>query len=619
MATTNRNRRDRIVELAALVAATAMLVLVVSAALDGWRASRPDAVLADYAVTITPDGDRAPRIDAVLTDGEAAADATSLGISGWRVDPSLPADFTPRLMPDSTGVAHRLEFRASNPVLLLAPFGWQGVVMVTRNGTPITTHTISGYPSQVVVSGQPAPPRVLPLGLALLLATMITVLFRPWRDEQHRLAWLAVVLSAIHLAFWACQPIGIGSDSTGFLTGVTDIGRGQPAYFPPGYAIFLASLGAAANPWLGGTVTLVQHAMVVAMALWCYRLVRPHAGIGPALVAGVTIGMMPSMLAMSQAVMTEIPTAFLMLGTITCATVARDDPRLRWPLLIGILAGLAVLIRVVPLVALLPAVGLLLLLPWRKRQARLALRSGLVTMAVVCLPLGWFLVRSGTVRLANSTGLHLYNRVVFTQHLLDGTGGATRALVKRLEGADPRTMAFWDVRKFPGIESLGYAGAERLLGAVAMEGIRNAPVAFLAYSPQVGWDEIRRTPFWDIPRWTDTQTEGAATLESHRPLPATAAWYTTRLRLEDLQAASWPILLGLSGLGLVLGFGSGHRRGVLALGWIVGSYLLASASLDIMLNRHAIDVTPFLVLLAVVPLGWLTGGVVRPWVSRRSP
>ena len=259
--------------------------------------------------------------------------------------------------------------------------------------------------------------------------------------------------------------------------------------------------------------------MVVAMALWCYRLVRPHAGIGPALVAGVTIGMMPSMLAMSQAVMTEIPTAFLMLGTIIeQATVARDDPRLRWPLLIGILAGLAVLIRVVPLVALLPAVGLLLLLPWRKRQARLALRSGLVTMAVVCLPLGWFLVRSGTVRLANSTGLHLYNRVVFTQHLLDGTGGATRALVKRLEGADPRTMAFWDVRKFPGIESLGYAGAERLLGAVAMEGIRNAPVAFLAYSPQVGWDEIRRTPFWDIPRWTDTQTEGAATLESHRPL-----------------------------------------------------------------------------------------------------
>ena len=72
-----------------------MLVLVVSAALDGWRASRPDAVLADYAVTITPDGDRAPRIDAVLTDGEAAADATSLGISGWRVDPSLPGEDRP--------------------------------------------------------------------------------------------------------------------------------------------------------------------------------------------------------------------------------------------------------------------------------------------------------------------------------------------------------------------------------------------------------------------------------------------------------------------------------------------------------------------------------------------
>lgn len=579
----------------------------------------PGGPAVSYVVTATPiDGaDGAPRVDALLIDGATAMLDRDAMATGWRLDSTVKASLTPSLVLDGKATRHQLAYRARHFALLVWPGGWRGTLDVTRDGAPLSRVVVRDPWQRLVIDETSATPAWW-RWLALILGLAITLLMRPWRGNGQRLAWLLVVLTVVHLAFWAGQPVGIGEDSTGYLDSVSELGIGRPAYFPPGYPLLLLLAGGRGNPALGGTVTLLQHAMVIAIGAWTYALLRRRAGAGPSLLAGLAIGAMPSLLGMSQAVMSEVPTAFLMTGTAYFATEAKDRDRATPALLAGACAGLAVLTRVVPAVALGPALLLWFLFPADERRVRLAAWSAASGTAVLVAALAWFTLRSGQPRLANSVGLHLYNRVVFTQHLFDSTGAASRELLTDIGGADPRPLAFWDLRADPAFERLGYTHIEALLGRVAKEGIRTAPFAFVAATPGMAWDEIRATPFGEIPEWTDVRAAASGPMATAPPLATTAASLRLRWRLERLQERWWPVLLVLAGLGTLVGLCTRHRHGALALAWIVVGYLLATASLDMVLLRHAIGVTPFLVALAVLPLAAIARATAPSHASARG-
>jgi hypothetical protein len=84
--------------------------------------------------------------------------------------------------------------------------------------------------------------------------------------------------------------------------------------------------------------------------------------------------------------------------------------------------------------------------------------------------------------IAGGAGLHLYNRVVTQQGLLNARGPATAMFLSRMGTLPLQDVAHWDVSPVLERQGLSYSEARSLMGAVAMEGLRSDPSGFLRYS-----------------------------------------------------------------------------------------------------------------------------------------
>lgn len=609
---------DHGLEWLAFAIGVVLLGLTLGSMLDGRIGSTPgdraQYELRAVATDIVDEPGTGLSVPLILLDGKVARYPGEVEGTGWVEDPQIPAYRTAVLKLDGGVHEGTLRVQARTIAIAVRSDGWQGTISLHRNGKQIETMPIDGWQGRFAWDDHGGPSALALVGGAGLLALLALLAIRPWRSEFRRRGWLVAVLATIHLAYWLGQPIGIDPDSFGYLGGITNLRAGWPSYFPPGYSLMLWLAGGRANPALGGTVTLVQHGLCVALGYWCYRLLRDRAGIGAALMGGGMAALLPSVMQMSQALMSETLSGVAMLGTAWFASRWDTERRYLHACLAGLFLGIATLTRVVPLGAV--GLGLVAWHLWGPdRQWRPLMATCATAALVIAMPLAWFGLRSGQPRLANSAGLHIYNRAVFSQRLLDDNGDSTKVLLGLLAGEDPRGLAFWDLQARPSIRAIGYDRQVALLGGAAREAILAEPVRFLARSPVMAWDELRLTPFWDIAQWREIRSTEPANFETSPLFATTAAGLGLRWRLEELQVVAWPLLLVAAAVGVFVGLRGPYRREVLAVLVVPASYLVASASLDMTLQRHVVDVTAFLVILAVLPLAAVGHGH-RRWPGR---
>ena len=552
MSTEPNGRRARILVAAIAVFTVVLLACFLDTTLAGRlvpAGNRP----ADWTVAFVSGRPAAPEPDdptltmrVLLVDGTSTRPGIDADTVGWVAAPRFGDDLIPGMILDEGAPVHLFRFHGTTFVMAIEPDRWHGTVTIRRNGVVLRTVSVTERTTRFAIDDIDDPPTHLVFALGLLCSGLALALVRPWRSDRRCLAWMVMTLVASHLLYWAGQPIGVHPDSRGYLGGAGALAAGFPAYFPPGYPALLGLLGGVGNPVLGSVVTLIQHAMILVMAVWTYRLLRDWMGGTAALLGGLAVGLMPSLLSVSQSIMSETLASITILGTLYFTMPGPTTAgRPRSAVLAGACLGIATITRVVPLAGLAPALTLWYLVNRRAgARPRHVLQTILAALVVIALPISWFTARSSQPRLANSAGLHLYNRVIHTQRLMDTTGPATRRLIAGLPNEDPRDLAFWDIERRPLMDTLGYGGLEHLLGRAAWEGIASNPLAFLGRTPPMAWREFRFTPFWDIPAWGQVLAKQTPNLEVPRPIAPTAAGMAWRWTLEDLQALAWPSSAG---------------------------------------------------------------------------
>lgn len=578
----------------------ALLAAVIAHAFAGWHPVRPSpGGRYELMFSTGHQGAGQPVIEEILVDGRSQHPDGTLHRVGWTEGRGGPSGAEAVLRWDPATGEHALAFSGGSFVVIMDRDGWSGTVQIFRDDSLLRALPVSPGSGSVVFGEPQAWPVAALLIPGVLVGILLTMACRPWHSDRHRATWLTVVLGVIHLAYWAALPIGVAPDSHGYLLTTTTLLGGWPAYVPPGYPALLALMGGPDNPFIGSSITLLQHGLVIAMAAWTYRLIRRVHQPVIALLGGLTVGLLPPLLLMAQGIMSETLAAFTMLGAFVLASTAAESGR--WPsaVLGGVLLGIATITRVVPMVALGPALALVFLLPWPRRRPRLLALTAATALVVTALPLVWFGIRSGQPQLANSSERHLYNRVV-KQGLLDSTGPATRELLDRTEGSDLTELGLPGVAVHPGVSDLEYGELSGLLGDVAREGLRRHPLRYLLFTPVAALVELALPGTLDIPRWGEAHPVAHKHLESTRPIPTTAAALRLRAGFFWSIWLVWPVLLVLAIRGTVLGLRAPHRHVVGGLVCVPLLYLLASAALDEITVRHNIAISAFVVILAAL-------------------
>jgi 4-amino-4-deoxy-L-arabinose transferase-like glycosyltransferase len=598
-------RADSALRAGVVGASVLALALAVRLLAPGARPATPEPGV--YTVSVHQDtagsapGESHLQITALIVDGRLAR-AESLGDrDDWRVIDSPAEELPSKLQYVGPVGGAALTFHGRRFVMVVDAEGWSGQLRVERNGQRVAAQTFSLRSAHTpgVVLEYPGTSSSLLLfffGAALAIFTALARWCMSLRRERSTWAWAVVYLIALHLVFWASQCIGVTGDSAGYLGSVGDLRSGEASYFPPGYPALFAVVGRLSADGLGGWMALLQHAMAVIVSLWTLSLLRRVVPDSLALLGAVTVGSLDVVLGMSQTVMSEVPTMFAMAGALYYATCAEETGHWRPAVGSGLLLGWAATLRVVPVAALVPAIAVCFL-PATSKNLRLAGAIVVTAALVVLTPMTWFWYHTGSPALATSTGLHLFDRVVTEQHALDRRGPATQELIRRLQPDSPLDMAHWTIREHAGMKDLDYRDAERLLGRVAVEGIRAAPWDYAVLTLKLASRELL-TPAPDVP-WA-AMPEVAPRLETPPPVPFTATGLHWRWDLRTISSRLWPFLCAAAAAGVLLGLRHPRRRLVAAIAWVPVGYLLSTASLDLFQSRHSMPGVPFVVMLAMV-------------------
>jgi hypothetical protein len=409
------------------------------------------------------------------------------------------------------------------------------------------------------------------------------------RGRITRSAVRIVVL--LHVLVWATCATGFNGDAPGFLDGITLIKVGRIGYFPPGYALFLWPVVTVAPRTAGFAIAGVQHVMMVVALLALRDCVRPCLGEDAAQAGFLIAGLAPPTLFLPQLILTENLALFGMASGLWCALRRAT----LWDIAGGLLIGWATLARVTPIAAM----ALPLFLVHARSSVRETVRHTIRTLAtaalVVIACLVWTGIQSGRFALTDSQGLHLYNRVVAEQFLIDRSGTSTRQLIEVL-GHDLTRAPQWEVLDELRHRGRSYASGESLMGAVAREGIRRDPWSFLRTSFALTWREYSARGH--LEQWAD----GAAGTNAPALLTVVPRRITEMTRpvwwlLESIFARVWFVLrwLPIAGL-LVLPALRQPQLAVAVLAAAFG-YLFASAQVEAFDDRYVVAVLPFLLML----------------------
>jgi hypothetical protein len=535
-------------------------------------------------------------MDSLIVDGSLLRwDSTDHTI-GWEVRPNgeLPASLF-----DSAPERAVLTFRAERFIALVRPVEWSGTIRVERNGKVVLTRNVDRGEAQqhpIALEDSVAPQSTAVFVGALILFAGCAFWFAPWSAGRKSLPWLVFFLAVLHLLYWASQPVGINNDSQNYVDSFLSVIHGTPRYFPPGYGALLEIVGDLAGATLGLWITLTQHALVVLGAAWLFLLFRKIISEELALLGAILAGALEPSLTVTQCVMSESTTAFAMLGSLYFAIRSIETRKLGFAVVSGFFMGWAGLLRAIPLAALFPALCVVYLFP--------RMKYGLTTTASVAAfvflaPILWCGYKSGHPELTNSTGLHLYNRVITEQGLINKDGPSTRRLTELLMGKDLRS-AHWIIAEQAGLTN---EAADPLFRGVSLEGIARYPLRYLAYTPGLAWSNFVTPTAW-VAIWAET-IAAFPRFENVPPLAFTASSLAWRWTLEHVNQIVWPILCWLAVAGGLLAFWSRERPVVAAVAWIPTGYLLAGACVEYFNPRYNAAIVPFVAILAMLPFDLL--------------
>ena len=536
-------------------------------------------------------------VDAIIADGQLLKwDAIDRG-TGWNeVDTGLILHSLSA--PENTPAV--LSFRCKRLVATLRPYNWSGTIVVKRNGSLSRIFDVQPSESELVIDDPQVSRSWLVFFIALSVFAGLAAWFAPVYSNRSITGWLLFAVSCAHVLYWACSPVGTNGDSEGYLQTVAiNFHSGMPSYFPPGYPTFMAVLRLIDATTLGSFITFVQHAMSVIVVYWLYKLLVRIVSGNVAFLAGLLAGLLPPVFAISQSVLSEVPTGFAMVGAVYFAVRCKETGKVIPAILSGVCMAFAGLLRMVPFISLVPAICLIFLRPRSKQNFRqLAIIPTTAASIIVCF-LAWFGARSGVPKLTTSTGFHLYNRVLAEQKLINDRGAETRRFRQLLAGHDP-FVPHWFIAKEPGLRNLSYAEAGNLLHAVAMEGILGNPARYLLYTCSLAWRDYIAETGW-VPGW-DQSVDPDPSLANRPVLPFGSGVLAWQSASERLQSSIWPVLCWLAILGALLGAFSINRNIVFAIAVIPVGYLLASGAVEYFSPRYNAPLVPLIAAVAVIPL-----------------
>ena len=543
---------------------------------------------------------------ALLGDGAAVRLSSATNKSGWSAVPEEAPRF---LYAGSKGAS--VSFPARRAVVILNNEGWSGQVRLRRGTQVLQNMELRSAEGGQITLQTPAPaPSPALLIIAMLAFAGLASWMGPITVERPTLPWLLFFLSAIHLLYWATEPIGTNNDLRGYLEAPHLVWSGTTPDNPPGYGALLWVLSSLSGAHSGTLTTLVQHGLVIVGSLCIHRCLRKIVSEGAALLGSVLAGALPASLIAAQAIIPESVTGFAMVGAFLFSVRSMERDDLRSALAAGALIGWAGLLKVVPLAGLSVAVLILSITFQANKRVRQLWTIGLTAAAVFVAPILWTGFSSGHFALTNSTGGHLYNRFIADQKLLDENGPATKRLMGYLGGKNPTEFRHWELDDFI------HEDKDSLLKSVSTEAIRNYPVRAVMYTFPLAWREFIAPTDW-ISTWAEAVL-ASPEFENDSPLPVSVASLEQRSRLDAINVFVWPALCAMAILGVVLGLMGSHRGLVGAQIVIPLAFMLGTACADIFCPRYNAAVVPFVAAFAVLPIESLRRMIAKTPGIRRS-
>jgi hypothetical protein len=488
---------------------------------------------------------------------------------------------------------------------------WPVELKVFRGGELIRTESGSRWQGQdwAVVSEE-SPNGLAVAGMAALIALLFGgVAYRPraFDGGSRLMPYFVMVISVVHLGFWASQCVGLEIDGLGYYRSWDAVARGEVGFFPPGYPVVVGLC-----KWIGGAhtgllLTLVQHVLLMVSAVWLYRMLCGVTAEEWAFVAGTVAFLNPAVLGYSQMVMSETTAMTCMIGGLYFAWRGGRASAV----MTGLLAGCGGLLRVVPAMSVLLSLGIReWSVGWRRGRARIAVAVA-VAAVVMTAPVVWFGAHTGDFALTYSAGIHLFDRVLWGQQLVNPQGEATKHLAELLDGEPMTGRNAWQMMVSPRVEVLGLFGGAKLLQQVALEAIAADPWGYLSYTPKAAWRTLM-VPVAYYPR-QGIAARVVRLLENPPLILYSEAGLKWRIQLEAFFAQVWQWLCwgSLAGFAISTVWGRG-RWLFLAVGVMVLVHLLVSASVEIVAPRYHVPLIPLLAML-LVPLagGWRTSRIVQ--------
>lgn len=547
----------------------------------------------------------------VVADGRVLRPADLLRTGNWEQEGGWPS---PVLIHRNDAAPASVSFRARSAAIEFVRSEWSGIVTL-RAGEHTARIDLCAPPGPSMWVDMPRPPTPWWLG-ALPWAALAVVwsAARPWRDDRAAARFLVAILFAAHAVAAAMLPVDTTNDSVEYLPCfVQNLDRGEPAYFPPGYGLFLAACDAVPAATIGGVAAVTQHVLAAA-SIWALRpLVAAAAGAWVGLLwLALATWFAPALLT-PRLVMSETLAFATMAGALAAAHAAVGVGRPGRFALAGVALGLGVVSRVVPLAGAGPAIALLALgLPGlRRRLAAVGAAVGVV-FAMIAVPVGWFAAHGHGLALSSAVGRHLYNRVVHEQKLVAPSGPATDRVRAALPNVDLPTLPHWEL--YWSLQATAVKDeAESLIGAVAFEALRAHPVDYLAFTIPHTWRNLSADASAYLLQGAGTQKWQPA-YEAASPLGTTGDAMARGRTLVGASAAIWPWACWACIASLVFAAFTRVPRVSLALAVVPLGYLFATSLIEYHLPRYQFAVAPFVLAAAMTALGasWRRRGAHGP-------
>jgi len=455
----------------------------------------------------------------------------------------------------------------------------------------------------------PVAPSQWMFALWLIIFLILATVIRPWIDYRHLERWLIVYLTVLQLLAWSTQESGIVYDSLLEMPTIRQWALGYPGYMPPGYPLLIAFGYQVYASTAGAVITFIQHLMMIATIWWCVRLAQRSVGSLPGFAAGLTMGAAAPMLFLPQTLQSENVAMFGMAGALYFALRYRDRGRTLDAVLSGVLLAWGGMARIAPFAAGVPAILVVML---GTKPTAIGLRRFAAVIAVAAaltaIPIGWFGAKSGHLTLSSSVGHHLYDRVVSGEGLLDETAPSTSRFLQLLAPLTAKDAT--DIRLAPGRhedlenilkgKGLDYWDIEKLMTAVAWEGIRKAPLAFIGFSLRQAWTQYFDDPtpmlsWWAVPPVYPRE------LESKPVFGVRANSLLWRRALGRQFAILWTYVPWLAIAGCAVVPILRERLVFLGLVIIPLGYVLSLGFLEVDVPRYTVALIPFVFALAAGP------------------